>query len=406
MSNAGFQTAPILGNILNKFHKNHSQIEVECTLMSWSKAWQRIIGIIKRGSNSETLPDIVQIGSTWQGTLSSLGGLADLSQFADTNILNDFIPPLLSNCYGYNSRKIYAIPWFSDVRVLYYRTDVMKQLGVQVNDFNHWQGFKQVLGLVKRRLKGQIDPMSLSGQSENILIHDLLPWIWGSHAELVDWVTKKSHLREENTRRALHFYFSLINDAYMPLLGRDRMTVGNFFSGQSAFQVSGTWPVDSVFNPKSSDYNPKVAKNFGLALIPTNSPRTPYITFTGGSHLAILASSKHVEESWSLIKFLTKKENQEEHARKIGFLPARESSFHTSFFKEGWEEHQHIFEQAIKTSRTFPSLPVMGTIEQLIKYFTGDLLESVRMGRYSKEQLNHHCLRTSIEIDYILSLYA
>ena len=365
-----------------------------------------MVSILKHGQDSQFIPDVVQIGSTWQGTLSYLGQLMDLSDDPPTENLDDFIPILLESCHLQSSRQLFSVPWFSDVRVLYYRKDILKKLNVTPKDFLTWEGFRQVLDKVKNSYSEKIFPLSLSGQSEHILIHDLAPWLWAANSDFVDLATKKSLIDQPSFQKATHFYFSLIDDKYVPLMGRDQITYGNFFNGAAAFQVSGAWPALTIFDRESDEYESVVAKNFGIAPVPSLNPQIPSTTFIGGSHLAIMASSQKKEPAKKLIRFLTDKSNHEIHARKIGVLPVRKSSFNSDFFGEHWHGMGTHFELAIQNARTLPSLPILGTIEQLVQKFTGELLDAVRNEKYNEQLLDQLAKKTSKELDYILSLYA
>lgn len=405
MPNAGFETKSMLTKELDQFKKICPHIEIEITIISWSKAWQKLIGAIKNITDPEAVPDVVQIGSTWQGTLSYLGRFVDLSSFSKPAVLDDFIEPLLSSCYSQKGKQLFSIPWFSDIRVLYYRKDFIEELNITEKNFSSWEGFRNVLHEVKIHFGNKIAPMSLSGQSENIQMHDLAPWIWSANSDFINSRFKKSILHENPAQDAIRFYFNLIHEGYIPILGRDHLTVGNFFSGNSVFQISGVWPMETLFNPKSPTYQPEVAKHIGVSLLPSYSGNNPATTFIGGSHLAIFSSSNYIEEAWLLIKFLTDKQKQENHAKRAGVLPARKSSFVPLFFGKEVPEASKIFMQAIKHSKTFPSLPILGSVEQVIKNFAQNALNSIRLGYYDQDTLSVLCHKTSLDIDYLLSLY-
>jgi ABC-type glycerol-3-phosphate transport system substrate-binding protein len=405
MPNAGFETKGVLTKELTEFTTLYPNIEVEISIISWSTAWQKLIQIIKRNRDLEDAPDVVQIGSTWQGTLSCLGGLADLSRFAEPALLEDFIEPLLLSCYSRQNQCLFSIPWFSDLRILYYRKDYIRKLNFTEKNFSCWDDFVHILHEMKRHFGKKIAPMSLSGQSEMIQMHDVSPWIWSSGADFFDVHLKKSMLYTERAKSSIQFYFDLIDKEYIPITGRDWVASGNFFTGDSIFQISGTWPVQSLLNPKSKEYCPQAAEHLGMSVLPAYSKEEPATTFIGGSHLAILASSRYIEESWSLIRFLTEKVRQENHAKKAGVLPAKKSSFEPLFFGKSYPEAHRVFAQAIRHSKTFPALPVLGSVEQVIRNFTQNLLDAIRLDLYTRETASNLCQKVSAEMDVLLSLY-
>src|SRR6185503_7614027 len=110
-------------------------------------------------------------------------------------------------------------------------------------------------------------------------------WIWGAGGTFISADRHTPQFQKPAALQGTHFYYQMMVDHLIPLLGRDRLVAGNFFSGQSAFQMSGAWPVNAAFNPKHHAYQAEVAKNYGIALLPAGP--AGQVTYLGGSNLAI-----------------------------------------------------------------------------------------------------------------------
>lgn len=109
------------------FEKKHPKIKVKITSLDWGSAWQKIT----TAAISSDAPDVVQLGSTWVGSITSMGANLDLKPMAaQINAQKMFVPAAWSTTGVVGSGQVHAIPWLMDVRALYYRTDVFKKLGL------------------------------------------------------------------------------------------------------------------------------------------------------------------------------------------------------------------------------------------------------------------------------------
>lgn len=73
--------------------------------------------------------DVIQVPSTWTAYFISEGAL---SKCKDPN-MSVFLPELVKTCSIEGSNDIYAIPWQSDTRVLYYRKELTNNLDILKN---------------------------------------------------------------------------------------------------------------------------------------------------------------------------------------------------------------------------------------------------------------------------------
>ncbi len=76
MPNGGFESKQTIERELAFFKKQNPKIEVEYEILSWSRAWFQLMQAIKEKSG----PDIIQIGTTWIGTLGYLGAVHKLDK--------------------------------------------------------------------------------------------------------------------------------------------------------------------------------------------------------------------------------------------------------------------------------------------------------------------------------------
>ncbi len=402
MPNAGFDTQRVMQRELTQFRKENPGYDVRLTIHPWNFAWDRLIAVAKRKDYRDP-PDVIQIGGTWNTTLAALGALADITDFLDDVDRADIIRPVWNYCYEPTRTKAYSLPWFLDARVLYYRKDILEPLGVSPEDLATWKGFREACErLHNSELGKKYFAMPLAGQKEGILIHDLAPWIWGAGGNFLSSDRHFAHFHEPAALKGIDFYFRMMVDNLIPILGRDRLSTGDFFSGQFAFQVSGVWPIHSFLNPKHPYYQPDVAKHYGIAVFPAGP--AGQVTYLGGSNLAICSTSQHPHAAWKLIKFLTSADSQVRHSRHIGMLPSRYSALE-SLLASAPTPVAEVFRHSLRVARTLPCAATLGTIERIIGRASQNVINKVRTNQYDEATVTREITAAAKEADYILSLY-
>jgi multiple sugar transport system substrate-binding protein len=403
MPNAGFDTRRIMQRELAHFHQDNPTIEVKLTIQPWFFAWDRLVAVAKKKIVKDP-PDVIQIGGTWNTTLAALGALADLTDYLDDIERTDIIRPSWNYCFEPTRSKAYSLPWFLDARVLYFRRDILKQLGMQPEQLKTWEGLREAGERLQRHvsLRKRFFGLALGGQREGILIHDLAPWIWGAGGQFISLDRKHSQFHQPEALSGIDFYYRMMVDQLIPILGRDRLSTGNFFSGQFAFQVTGSWPIHGTLDPKHPYYRADVAKNYGVTSMPAGP--AGQVTYLGGSNLGIVSSSPHPDAAWKLIKFLIGVDSQLRHSRKIGMLPSRYKALEP-LLSSSPNEVADVFRNSLRVARTLPCAATLGTIERILGRTSTELMDTVRDRSYTKDVLSAKMQAAAREADYVLSLY-
>lgn len=403
MPNAGFDTYRIMRRELSLFRKENPAYDVRLNVHPWYYAWDRLITAAKKNNDLEP-PDVIQIGGTWNTTLAALGALTDITDYLDDVERTDIIRPIWNYCYEPTRSKAYSLPWFIDARVLYYRHDILQALGVKAESIGTWNGLHEACERLRDhpKLGKRFFALPLGGQREGILIHDLAPWIWGAGGNFLSSDRQHAQFHEPLAVQGVDFYFRLMVERLIPLLGRDRFTMGNFFSGHFAFQISGSWPIHGYLNPRFAYYQPDVARYYGISVFPSGP--AGQVTFLGGSNLAISSKSRHPEGAWKLIKFLTSSAAQVRHSRLIGMLPSRYSALE-ELLMSAPSAVAEVFRHSLRVARTLPCAATLGTLERILGRASHQLITAIRENRYSEALLSETITAAATEADYILSLY-
>lgn len=384
------------------FEKDHPNIKINLELKHWNTVWEELIST-KGGSRA---PDVVQIGSTWIGYLGQQGYLLGLNdsikevggaEAFDDNIFKTCIQPL--------TMEIHALPWFIDIRGLYYREDILRMKELSAKDLSSWEGFINTCANINNiDVKGnKIPALGMGGGAKcGELLHNVMPFVWAAGGDIYNEETKEVLVNSEATLKGMGFFFNLFNRGLIPLhcLGLDcaQLTL-EYFQGAYAICVTNVIDVFSMAYTESF-YNIDIAKNCQAINFPAG-PKGSF-SFGGGSALGIMKNSLYPKEAWEFLRFLTSVEAQIYYAKSCGAIPAVKKAFNTNYFLTN--PRFVDFNAIIKQARYYPVLSQWGKIEEVMVNRLFDIYMDIghNQGQCDFNLLNKQMNAAALEIKELL----
>ncbi|MEB3214987.1 MAG: ABC transporter substrate-binding protein [Nostocales cyanobacterium 94392] len=217
--------------------------------------------------------------------------------------------------------KLYAIPMRSDVGMLYYREDLLKEAG-----FNPPESFDDLVKISQSlQEKGKVNWGYIwQGKQYEGLSAMFVEILEGFGGYWVNPETLEVGLDQPETLAAIEFLKNTIQIGISPpgvTTYQEEETRRIFQNGNSAFLRN--WPyVWSLANTESSPIDGKIAIKPMVHTKNVNSGAC-----LGGWALGISQSSKHPEEAWKAISYFTSEEAQRKFVLEAGFVPSRRSLF-------------------------------------------------------------------------------
>jgi multiple sugar transport system substrate-binding protein len=376
-------------------------VNVDVQEVGWDVQFDRIRNAAVSGEG----PDITQAGTTQVPFFAALGGFNDLSSnVEDIGGEKAYAPGIWSTTKVEGQDGVWAIPWFTEARSIYYRKDVLEKAGVDpATAFKDLDSFKATLQAIKDKVPG-IQPFGAPGKKAFDLVHNVMPFVWDSGgAELSD-DAKKSTINTPEAQTGVEFMGGLIQDGLFDKsqLERDGTQVENQFKGgKLAVWIGGPWVLGSITRTDDENWDATARENVGVAPMPTGPGGKAY-TFVGGSDLMMLKSSKHPNEAWALMKFLSEDQTQKDYANLLGMFPARLDP--QQQVGDSDENHKAFFE-AIQSGRTYAPIPQWGQIENAYKTRFGNILDSAAgVGKsYNAESVKSQLDAAAKEADGLLA---
>lgn len=361
MPNADYDTKKLIDRELSHFHRTNPEIRVETRVIPWMHAWPDIMQACKEKSGV----DIMMLGTTWVQTLAYLGAL---KRIEDTEgVSGKFSQEYIRMCTF--DKKLWAMPWFCEANVMFYRKDHLEKAGIPVQEVETWDGFMSACAALKRAFlkKKGIYPIGFTVQPDQTFAQALSCFVWSYGGDFISSDGKKPLLGSGGVEKGLRMLRKFITSGYIDPASLHISTgevIADFFCRDAyTFIISSPWPIRVYLNPSSSSFVGRgKTGNFGIMNIP-GGPAGRF-NFTGGSTLAVTSFGTHQKESMKVVDFLSTAESQERYSRAIDAIPARTDAEINLPLLQGMEG---IFKDAVAGyGRSFPTHLLWGSIERIV----------------------------------------
>jgi multiple sugar transport system substrate-binding protein len=344
--------APAAIQILRQIIMGYEQSRrsfVELTVFDWDTIWKEMvnIGIYKRGA------DLSEVGTTWIGSFVSMNGLrsftpAEIDQIGGEQV---FLPTAWQTTSLVGDGRVWAIPFLSDVRVIFYWRDMLEKARVDESTaFASFDGMEETFKRLKKSIPAPwAVPTDISTQDT---LHNASSWVWAVGGDFVSADGRKICFASPEVLAALKAYFSL--NRFMPRgihpLSGDQ-TVELFRQRQVAAILCGPWLLPYL--RAQADFAGQVAK-IGVALPPGPS-------FVGGANLIIWRHARYESECIELIRHLVSPQAQIEFCPAGGLLPVRMEALADPLYTD--DPHNKVLVEALQKGRIPTPFALWGMVE-------------------------------------------
>lgn len=309
----------VVKDLIPEFERRNPGIRVDVQQIPFLNAHEKLLTSCVGG----TTPDLAQVGNTWIPELTALGAIAPLDERVRRSAVierTDYFPGIWDTNVVEGS--LYGIPWYVDTRLLFYRTDLLAEAGFPAPP-RTWSQWLEAM----RRVKARQGP----GRFAILLPVDEheQPVILGRElgAGLLRDGDRYGDFRSPAFRQAASFYVGLFRGGLAPAWSNSQVTsvYQQFAAGDFAFFITGPWNVGEFRRrlPAEMQGRWKTAP----MPAPDNSHDWPGVSVAGGASLVLFRGSRHPEEVWKLVEFLSEPAVQVRFHGLTGDLPPRASAW-------------------------------------------------------------------------------
>lgn len=297
--------------LMPTFEQANPGTRVEVQPLPWSGAHEKLL----TGFAGESLPDVAQIGNTWLAELIALGAIAPVPRSGHDLLEDNFDAVLDTNRI---EGTPYAVPWYVDTRLQFYRTDILARAGYDAPPAD-WAGWKRALHRVKR-VVGEDNFAILLPLNE---FEQLLTLGLQQDAPLLRDQGTRGNFSSPGFKAALGFYKSLFDEGLAPVATATQISnIWNEFA-RDFFSVwlSGPWTIGDLKTRLPAEF----ASKWATATMP--GPDGPGASAPGGSSLVVFSQARDPDAAWRLVRHLSTPGVQAHFNRMTGDLPARRSAW-------------------------------------------------------------------------------
>lgn len=286
------------------------------TLTIEVQQWTGLVDKLTTSLSSSDTPDIVEMGNTQAAAFTSSGALLSLDDIKSDLGGNDLLPGFVEA--GSWDGKLYAAPYYSGSRIVFYNTAMYEKAGVSVpTTLDEYIANGAKLAQALPGVSGVYFP----GKDW----YNALPFIWSNGGDIAvqDGDTWKGKLSSDGSVKGLTQVQQLMATASLAPKDGDETDVWVPFRTEQAATFSApSWAYGSVI--ADEDKKPTaVADTTGYFALPGVSGGTAEV-FAGGSNIGIAAKSAHPDLAKKALEIMLSDDYQTLLA-EAGLVPAKTS---------------------------------------------------------------------------------
>jgi multiple sugar transport system substrate-binding protein len=362
-----------VGKLLVEFEKENPEIKVKLQQIPWSAAQEKLITAYA----ADMLPDLFQLGNTWIPQFQSLNALEQLNHFVDSSSIvkpqNYFQGIWETNLIDGN---VYGIPWYVDTRVLFYRTDVLKEAGFEEPP-KTWDELFENSKKVKEVLNDKNKfPIYIPTNEWT----DYIIFAMQNGASILKDNNRYGNFSSPNFKEAFEYLIEFHAEGLSPI-GISQVTnvYQAFKDNFITMYISGPWNVNE-FKHWMKD---SLQNCWATAPLPSNNDKYPGISLAGGSSIVINKNTenKKAKAAWKLIEFLSQKKSQIKFYQTVNDLPAVKAAWQDSILAN--DKYIKAFRIQLENVLPTPKIPEW---ERIVSSKFQQYVEYVVRGKMSVEE--------------------
>jgi multiple sugar transport system substrate-binding protein len=265
--------------------------------------------------------DVIGGDVIWPAQFAANGWISDLSdRFTDTDAF--LSGPMQGMTYD---GKVWGVPWYTDAGLLYYRQDLLEEVGFSEPP-QTWEELQE-MALKTAQDTGTKDGFVFQGAEYEGGVCNGCEYIWTHGGNVLDPEDpSKVVVDSPESAAGLQTWHDMIADGVSPqavLQYKEDESHAAFLRGESVFLRNWPYVYALVGNPEETELEPE---QVGVTQIPVAQGNRSFSTL-GGWNFLINAASDVQEEAWEFIKWMTAPEQLKTNALEGSRLPPRQALY-------------------------------------------------------------------------------
>ncbi len=303
MKQAGYQESDIQA-ITDEFKAANPNINVELDFVSYEALHDKIV--TAAASKAGTY-DVVLMDCIWPAEFAAAEFILDVTDRIPAEMQADIWPGAME-AVTYKGR-LYGMPWLNDVLYLYYNSEILQAAGFSKPP-KTWSELLEMGMAAKEQGLVEYPFMEYFQQEEGLTIA-FAYYLLAFGGQFFDADDNPAFNSPEGLAALQFMVDGMNNGLYNPasLESTYEEVRRTFSQGALLFSVNWAYQLNLANDPAES----QIAGKAEIALMPGEA--IPSATINGGMGLAVMADSKHPEEAWTYIQYLSNKDVQKRYAQ-------------------------------------------------------------------------------------------
>ena len=300
---AGYSASDLAG-MTQLFEKANPNIKVNNTLVAYEALHDKIVAAAPAGTYDVVLGDCI-----WPAEFGSKGIVKDISSDVNSLPTSQIFPGALVMA-DYKS-KYYGMPWILDTKYMYANGSMLKKAGVSPASLKTWNGVVAALKQIKA--KGLVKyPWLGSWSQAEAVVCDYAQLLGAFGGKFLD-ASGKPAFQSGGGLQALEFMKMLLDQGLADPASTSSLeedVLKAFAQGKIAMNLNWTFQLAASLDPKQS----QVSKDDVMILhTPAGTAGGPAPGCNGGQPVMITTGTKHPNEAWQFVKFITSQPVQNQY---------------------------------------------------------------------------------------------
>lgn len=306
-----------------------------------------------------TGPDLYLLDRFIVAQNAATGLLEDLSSHGADSIINDYLPFAAQEA-SFNG-KVWALPFDTDARALYYNSDLLTASGVDPTAFDQSKG--PVTWDDVATAAAKINKQDSNG---NYTQMGFIPWLnqgWhytygfsygGKFFDYANCSVSPDDPPIVDAFTWVQNYCKGLGADKVNAFGSPSMQPGAdpaqdpFHTGKLGFVITGDWEIANLVK-----YAPSM--KYGITWMPVPKAGDASVTWAGGWSVVIPTGAKNTDDAWTALKWICGPDGSKIYTTKSSHLsPVQSVAADASLFAGAHE----FFAQMLPTAKNRPPLPV------------------------------------------------
>jgi fructooligosaccharide transport system substrate-binding protein len=290
----------VIKNEIAAFNKaNNGKIHVNLTFLPRGGNDTYFEDKVTAALNSGTLPDLVSLDGPMVAAYAANGIIRPIDEFVTPQLKSTFLPSIIKQ--GTYQGHLYTLGQTESDVLVFYNKKLLKEVGLKAPEtISHAWTWKQFMDAAKKLKKVSEWPVDFfiktNGGVNEWLTYMGTVFTWSNGGDIIspDGKTVQGYLNGSKTIESLQF----IQNMFKEQLATVADSPDDFVKGRSALAIDGDWFAETL-----KDY-PNL--QWGMMPLPY---KKYHISPSGNWCWGITTQSKHPEETFKLLEWLTNDKN-------------------------------------------------------------------------------------------------